>query len=119
MRVIVSAGFGKLEETFVAFLQDELMASDFIPHQIGADGPGDFRVPVRIASGAQRGLIGLMDGACLDERKRHGHREIIGDDRFEIFSIHSNSERVVWKTFVDLTAYLLDSGGSGLIRVDL
>src|SRR5215212_8376273 len=111
MRVIVPAGCGKLEKTFVASFQRELMASHFVPYQVGADRPGDLGVLVRIAAGAQRSLIGLVDGACLDEREGYRHREIFGDDRFKIVLVDPLPERVVRKTLADPSAQLLDDNG--------
>ena len=67
VRVIVPTRCGELEETFVAVLQRKFVASDFVPHQIGADGPGNLGVLVHIAFGAQRSFIGRVDGARLDE----------------------------------------------------
>src|SRR5438067_728566 len=98
VRVIVAVCRRKLEETFVASLSRKLMAAHFVPHQKGADGPGNFSVLVRIASGAQRSLVGLVDGACLDEREGYRHREIISNDPFEIVLIDAISERVIHKT---------------------
>src|SRR3954466_173449 len=107
-RVIVPAGRGKLEKTFVASLQRELMASHFVPHQIGADRPGDLGVLVRIAAGTQRSLIGLMDSACLDKREGYRHREIFGNDRCKIVLIDPAPERVIQKTLANPTVQLLN-----------
>src|SRR3954452_15995409 len=106
VRVIVPAGCGKLEKTFVASLQRELMASHFVPYQVGADRPGNLGVLVRIAAGAQRRLIGLVDSARLEEREGYLHCEIFGNDRFKIVLVDPTPKRMVQKTFADPSTQL-------------